>query len=846
VPTAEITRAETSKRARLVRIHSYDVALDLTRGEEVFGSVSAVRFDCAEPGEASYIDLVADAVHDITLNGVPLDPAAAYADGRITLPGLAARNELRVAADCAYARSGTGMHRSADSADGGIYIYGKLAQAYARTAYACFDQPDLKAEFTFRVTVPAQWTVLSNQPAAGAPEPAGDGSVVWRFLPTPRLPTFTTTVVAGDYHVVTASHTTPSGQQIPLELACRAGLAGHLDSEAVFEVTRQGLDFYTGVLGAYPYAKYGQVFVPELSCQASEDAGCVLVSERFVYRSRVTAVMDESRTGTLLHEMAHMWFGDLVTQQWWDDLWLSESFADFCEYEATSRLSRFPHAWSTFSVSEKTWGFAQDQLPSTHPVAADSATLSDAIANFDGISYAKGAAVLRQLAAYAGEENFFAGIRAYITQHAFANAQLSDLIAAVAASSGKDLTAWSKAWLETAGPNTLRCEFRTDASGALTEFAIVQDAPGQQPTLRPHRIAVGLYERSGGVLTRARRVKADVTGARTVVPELVGLVQPDLILLNDDDTGYVIVRFDPRSLRTVTASIGELNDSSARAVCWNTAIDMVRQAELSVSAFMAMLATGIRGEPSLSVHQALLAQAEQILTQMADPQRAAESNLLLAEVAGQMLDLAQAESDHQLAWAELLSSTATSTDQLDLIAGLLDGRSAVPGLSVNAELRWSLLRRLAATGRSDDAGIDAELARDPTDAGRRNAAACRAAIPDAQHKECAWELLTSGRLGPESLAMVARGFTQPEQAHLLVPYAGRYLTELEDIWVTQSSHLRVQLSELLFPYPAASPQLLTHIDDFLAATPRDPALTRVLTERRDTVQRVLRSRALPR
>jgi aminopeptidase N len=843
--SAEITRAETSQRARLVRVHSYEVALDLTRGAEVFGSVSVVRFDCAEPGAASYVDLVADAVHDITLNGVSLDPAAAWTGGRVTLPGLAACNELRVAADCAYAGSGTGMHRSADSADGGIYIYGKLAQAYARTAYACFDQPDLKAEFTFRVTAPEQWTVLSNQPAAGAPDPAGDGSVVWRFLPTPRLPTFTTTVVAGDYHVVTSSHTTPGGQQIPLELACRAGLADHLDPGALFEVTGLGLDFYTGVLGAYPFAKYGQVFVPELSCLASEDAGCVLVTEQFVYRSRVTAVMDEMRTGTLLHEMAHMWFGDLVTQQWWGDLWLSESFADFCEYEATSRLGRFPDAWSTFSVSEKAWGFAQDQLPSTHPVAANPATLSDAIANFDGISYAKGAAVLRQLAAYAGQENFFAGIRAYIAQHAYANAQLADLIAAVAASSGKDLAGWSKAWLETAGPNTLRGQFRTGGDGAFTEFAIVQDAPAQHSTLRQHRIAIGLYQRSGGALTRTHRVEADVAGARTVVPELAGLAQPDLILLNDDDTGYVIVRLDPRSLRTVTESIGELTDPAARAVCWNTVIDMVRQAELPVPVFMAMLAAGLPPEPSLSVLQALLTQAAQVLTQLADPQRAAAGKLSLADVAGRMLRSAQPASDRQLAWAQLLSWTATSADQLDLVAGLLDSSTAVPGLSVDAELRWSLLQRLAATGRADDASVDAELARDPTDAGRRNAAACRAAIPDARHKEAAWELLTSGRLGPESLAAVARGFTQPEQAHLLASYAGRYLTELEKIWATESGHLRVRLSELLFPYPAAAPALLSEIDDFLVAAPRDPALTRVLSERRDSVQRALRSRALP-
>ena len=556
--------------------------------------------------------------------------------------------------------------------------------------------------------------------------------------------------------------------------------------------------------------------------------------------------MDEMRTGTLLHEMAHMWFGDLVTQQWWDDLWLSESFADFCEYDATSRLSRFPHAWSKFSVGEKTWGFAQDQMPSAHPVATDAATLSEAIANFDGISYAKGAAVLRQLAAYLGQENFFAGIRAYIAEHAYANARLPDFIAAVAASSGRDLAAWSQAWLQTAGPNTLRCAFQTDASGAFTEFAIVQDAPARHPTLRPHRIAVGLYQRSGGRLARTRRVAVDVAGRSTGVPELAGAMQPDLILLNDDDTGYVIVRFDPRSLRTATESVGDLTDSPARAVCWNTAVDMVRQAELPVPAFVAMLARGMQREPAVSVLQALFRHAEQIMTQLADPQQAAAGKRQLAGVAGRMLRSAPPAGDHQLAWAQLLSWTATSADQLGLIDGLLNGSTGVSGLPVDAELRWSLRRRLAATGRADDASIDAELARDPTDSGRRNAAACRAAIPEAQHKEAAWQLLTSGRLGPESLSAVARGFIQPEQAHLLVPYAGRYLTELAKIWVTQGSHMRVRLSELLFPYPAASAELLAQIDEFLAATPRDPGLARVLAERRDTVQRAVRSRALPR
>jgi aminopeptidase N len=852
--STEITRAECRERARLLRVRSYDVTLDLTR-KESFGSVSVIRFDCAEPGAASHADLMAQAVHEIRLNGAWLEPAATWSGGRIALPALAAHNELRVVAYCRYTGSGTGMHRSAGGDDGGSYVYGKLAQAYARTAYACFDQPDLKAEFTFKVVAPAQWTVLSNAPAAGPPSPAGDDRAMWEFLPTTRLPTFTTTVVAGDYHLVTASHVTPGGQRIPLELACRAGMAAHLDADALFELAGQGLDFYTGWFGAaYPYRKYGQVFVPELSCGASEDAGCVLVSEQYLPRSRVTAAMTETRAGTLLHEMAHMWFGDLVTEQWWDDLWLSESFADFCEYHARSRLGRGADAWSTFSMTEKARGFADDQLPSAHPVASDAATLSEAIANFDMISYAKGASVLRQLAGYAGEQEFFAGLRGYLDRHAFGNARLADLIDAVAASSGRDLAAWSRAWLQTAGPSTLRAQFRTDASGAFTEFAVVQEGT----VMRPHRIAVGLYQRSGGTLARTGGTLArtggtlartgglavEVTGARTEVPELIGTRQPDLILLNDDDAGYVLVRFDPRSLRTVLESVGEVPGAEARAVCWNTVIDMTRQGELPVPAFAAVLARGMAAEPSVPVLQALHGHAEELITQLAGPGQAREARRRLADAAMELLAAAEPGSDHQLAWIQLLAWTATDGDQLDLIAALLAGRTALPGLLVDAELRWSLLQRLTATGRADDAAIDAQLAADPGDAGRRSAAASRAAMPDAAHKEAAWRLLTGGQAGPKTLAAVARGFMQPEQGDLLAGYAARYLAEIEDIWARSSGHLRVQLGTLLFPYPAAAPELPRLIEEFLAAAPRDPDLARMLRDRQDAVRRALKSRAL--
>jgi aminopeptidase N len=796
----EITRATSAERARLLRVDSYDVALDFTRGAEIFGSVSRIRFDCTEPGAASHVDLVARAVHEITLNGVPLD--APDTAGRIALPALAGRNELTVVADCSYTASGTGMHRCDE---GGTYIYGKLAQAYARTAYACFDQPDLKAEFTFTVKAPADWSVLSNQPLYSSERGDADSRTV-RFQRTPRLPSFTTTVVAGNYHVQRATHATPFGE-IPLELACRAGLAADLDARTLFELTGTGLDFYTSWLGApYPYAKYGQVFVPELSCLASEDAGCVLVSERLLFRSGSEA-MDQLRTNVVLHEMAHMWFGDLVTQEWWDDLWLSESFAEFCGSFAAERTGLSPQAWSLFSVAEKIPAFEQDQLPSAHPVASGAATVSEAIANFDGISYAKGASVLRQLAAYVGEENFTAGLRDYIARHAYGNATLADLIAAMAACSGKDLTAWSRAWLETAGPNRLRCE--------LGELTIVQEGA----VLRPHHVAIGCYEFVDAKLTRTRRLEVDVVGERTQVRGLADAGRPDLILLNDDDTGYAIVRFDPRSLDTVLSSVGELPDPAARAVCWNSVIDMVRQAELPVSAFAAMLAGGMRSEPADSVLHALHGQAEQLLTRLASAEATAAKRLL-AQAAVRAL---RSADGRPRTWFELLSWTATTADQLDLVS------SVRSDLALDSDLRWSLLQRLVVAGRADDMSIDAELARNPSDASRRHAAACRAAIPDARHKAAAWRLLTEGSPGPETVSAVARAMMQPEHADLLAPYAERYLAEIPQIFATRGGHMRVHLANVLFPYPAVAPDFVFRIQEFLA-TPRDPDLVRIVSD----------------
>ncbi|HEY1699977.1 MAG TPA: aminopeptidase N [Trebonia sp.] len=860
MPIAEITRAETARRAEQVTVRSYDVTLDFTRGEEVFGSTSVISFDATQLGTRTYVDLIAHNVHAVTFNGRALNPAVAYDGARLTLPdALEDHNELTVVAECSYTHSGTGVHRSVDPADGRVYVYGKFTPAHARAAYACFEQPDLKAPFALHVTAPAGWAVLSNtepviteRPVASAPgnsaagNSAAGNSATWHFAPTPPLPTFATTVVAGGYHVVTGEHVTPDGRTIPLRAACRDSRKDDLDAGWLFGLTGQGLDYYERLLGRpYPYPVYGHAFVPEFSAGATEKPGCVLMSENLLFHGTVTAAQDELRTMIVLHEMAHMWFGNLVTFRWWDDLWLSESCAEFCGHDACVRLGLHPGAWSTFSLTRKTWGFAADRMPTTHPVAADAATLSDAMANFDGISYAKGASVLRQLCGYVGEDAFFGGISDYLAAHAHLNAALPDLLDAIAARAGQDLSAWARDWLQTPGLNTLRAEFETGPDGTFTSFAVTQEAPAACPVLRPHRLRIGVWERSGETVGGGRSVHIEAAGARTDVPELLGAPRGDLIIVNDDDLGFAATRFDPRSLSFALAHAGEIDDPVARAVVWDALADMVTEAELPVPAFAAAVAAGLRLEPSVARAQALTLLAWQRIERFAGPADAAAGKQRLAAVAADLLISAEPGSDLQVAWAELLAWTASDRPELDLVAALLSGDARVPGLALEPELRWSLLRRLAATGRAGQAEIAAAAERDRTDAGHRHATACRAALPDPRAKKSAWALLTGGTLGPDTVRLVARAFGLPEHADLLAPYADAYLPALADVWDQRGGHLRALLGQLLFPLPVVTAGLLADMASFAAGRSDDRGLTRLLAELGDLGERSLRSRTLP-
>ncbi|MDV9198287.1 aminopeptidase N, partial [Streptomyces sp. Wh19] len=626
MPGTNLTREEAQERARLLTVDAYEIDLDLSGAQEggTYRSVTTVRFDSAEAGAETFIDLVAPAVHEVELNGKSLDVAAVFRDSRIALPHLVAgSNELKVVADCAYTNTGEGLHRFVDPVDQQAYLYTQFEVPDARRVFASFEQPDLKATFRFTVTAPEGWTVISNSPT---PEPKDN---VWSFEPTPRISSYITALIVGPYHSVHSSYE-KDGRSVPLGIYCRPSLAEFLDADAIFDVTRQGFDWFQEKFDYdYPFAKYDQLFVPEFNAGAMENAGAVTIRDQYVFRSKVTDAAYETRAETILHELAHMWFGDLVTMEWWNDLWLNESFATYTSIacQAYAEGSKWPHSWTTFANSMKTWAYRQDQLPSTHPIMADIRDLDDVLVNFDGITYAKGASVLKQLVAYVGMDEFFKGVQAYFKAHAFGNTRLSDLLGALEETSGRDLKTWSKAWLETAGINILRPEITTDENGHVTSFTVLQEAPALpagakgEPTLRPHRIAIGCYELDGsGKLVRTDRIELDVDGARTTVPFPAGTARPAVILLNDDDLSYAKVRLDEESLRVVTEHLGDFTESLPRALCWASAWDMTRDGELATRDYLALVLSGIGKESDIGVVQSLHRQVKLALDLYAAPE----------------------------------------------------------------------------------------------------------------------------------------------------------------------------------------------------------------------------------
>jgi aminopeptidase N len=836
-----LTQDEARARASVITVSSYQVELDLTGGDTTFSSVTVARFQAGSGGSETFINLTAPKVLEITLNGSSLSLDSFDGD-RITLTSLNQDNELRVVAECAYSNSGEGLHRFTDPADGGVYLYSDLETFDAHRVYACFDQPDLKATYELTVTAPSDWTVISNmapdseEPAGGS---AGDSAKRWHFPPTPVMSNYITAVAAGPYHVVRDHH-----DGIPLGIYCRQSLAQYLDADEIFEVTKQGFDFYHQAFGVrYPFGKYDQLFVPEFKEGAMENAGCVTFLEDYIFRSRVTDFAHEARAETILHEMAHQWFGDLVTMRWWDDLWLNESFATWAGTLAEAEGTRWTSAWTTFAQLYKAWAYRQDQLPSTHPIAADITDIEAVEVNFDGITYAKGASVLKQLVAYVGRDNFLAGVRQYFADNEWGNATLADLLLALEDASGRELTGWSREWLQTAGVNTLRPQYELDDQGRFTSFAVLQEAVPKYPVLRSHRIAIGLYDRDENGLVRRRQVETDISGERTEIPELAGERRPDLVLLNDDDLTYAKIRLDDHSLATLVESIGDFRDSLPAALAWSAAWDMCRDAEMAARDYVRLVMRGVDSVTDISVTQTLLRQASQAVRRFADPAWRDEGLAYMGDALHELLSAAAPGSDAQLAYTQALAGVASSAGHLDLLAGLLDGSTTLAGLTVDTELRWSLLHRLVSRGRAGVAEIDAELARDATDAGERRAASARAAVPDAASKRRTWDEIVAGRLPNAVFRATLSGFADPDQGELTAPFRGPFFDVLNDVWVNWSSDMAKRFVLIGYTICPTEPETIKVTDAYIKQNQPAAALRRLLVEGRDDVSRALRCRA---
>ncbi|MCM3504702.1 aminopeptidase N [Curtobacterium sp. ODYSSEY 48 V2] len=853
MPGENLTRTEAQERAAIVDVQTYDVELDLTRGAETFGSTTRVRFT-ATPGASTFIDAITKTVHSITLNGSALDVAAVNDGVRIQLDDLQEQNELVVVADAMYTNTGEGLHRFVDPVDDEVYLYSQFEVPDSRRMFAVFEQPDLKAEFSFTVTAPSRWQVVSNSPT---PEPHVDGEIAtWAFSPTATISSYITALVAGPYEVVRDELTSRDGRTIPLGVFARRSLAEYLDPEYVFETTKKGFAYYEEKFDVpYPFEKYDQLFVPEFNAGAMENAGCVTFTETYVFRSKVTDAIKERRVVTILHELAHMWFGDLVTMKWWNDLWLNESFAEWASTIATAEATEWTEAWTTFQAMEKSWAYRQDQLPSTHPIVATINDLEDVQVNFDGITYAKGGSVLKQLVAWVGIDAFFAGVSAYFTKHHHGNTELRDLLVELEATSGRDLSEWSQLWLETAGVNTLRPEIEVDESGVITSFAVLQEAPADHPTLRPHRLAIGVYgfttdesapfgadtASAGGKLERTHRVEIDVDGARTEVPELVGVHRGDLVLLNDDDLAYAKIRLDEQSRRTAIEHLAAIANPLARSIVWGAMWDATRDAESPASDYVRLVLGNIATETESTTIRTTLSQLLLTARSYVAPAKVDATVRTVGDTLWQLASSAEAGSDAQFQFVKFFAQIASTPEHVTTLQGLRDGSVTLQGLEIDTDLRWELLEGLVLAGAAGDAEVDAELAADKTASGEQAAARARATIPTAEGKLAAFSSLVDSSEAPNAIVrQTTVGFQHTNSPVVLEGLVSRYFDVLTSIWAERSYHIADTIVSGLYPAPLASVELRDAANAWLEAHPETPALRRIVSENLAGTERALR------
>jgi len=844
MPGENLTRVEAVERAELVEVQSYAVELDLLKGEEVFGATTTLKFTSSKVGASTFIDAITKTVHRVTLNGTDLDVAKVSDGSRIQLDNLEASNELVVVSDNPYMHTGEGLHRFVDPVDNEVYLYTQFEVPDSRRMFAVFEQPDLKATFQFTVSAPSNWKMVSNSPTP-APVDRGDGTAIWVFAPTQRISSYITALIAGPYTEWRDELTSSDGRKIPLGVFSRSSLAKYVDADYLFDKTKEGFVFFEEQFDyPYPFEKYDQLFVPDFNAGAMENAGAVTITENYVFRGAVNGFIKERRVITILHELAHMWFGDLVTMRWWNDLWLNESFAEYTSYLATAEATEYKEAWTTFASHEKSWGYREDQMPSTHPVVANIRDLEDVQVNFDAISYAKGGSVLRQLVAWVGQENFMKGLASYFKKHQFANAELVDLLTELELTSGRELREWSKLWLETSGVNTLRPEL-TETDGKITSFSVKQTYHPDYPTLRPHRLGIGYYNLENGKLVRTHRVDVDIDGASTEIPELVGTTRPDLILLNDGDYAYAKLRLDDNSWATTLDHLADVEDSLTRALLWGAAWDSTRDAEADPKDFINLVLKNIATESNATAMMTLLNQLVTTQSMYLKAENRSEYKIKIADALIKMARNAAAGSEAQLQFLKYFPRFASNDEHAGILRALLSGEEQLAGREIDTDLKWDLLTGLVLIGRADEAEIDAMLATDNTANGQKAAALAKGAIPTAEAKALVWHTAVETNEWSNTILQYSTlGFGRAK-AELLTPYVEKYFEDLLKMWNNKTFKMAEYAVVNLYPMSLATSELAEKTRSFLdkPEVVAIPALRRLLVENLDPIDRALKVQA---
>jgi aminopeptidase N len=843
VSGTNITQIEASQRSEVIKVSSYKIDLDLTTGAETFLVKTSVSFAGLKPGATTFIDCVGKRVISAKLNGVDFDPKF---DGEsVFLPALATENVLEIEHEGVYSNSGEGLHRFVDPADNEVYLYTQFETGDARRMYACFDQPDQKATFTISTITPKHWEVISNYGIEATKDLDGDRKHI-QFATSQVISTYVTAIVAGAYKSV---HDEYKGEKtIPLGIYARKSFFQHVDAENIFEVTKQGFAYFEKTFGlAYPFGKYDQIAVAEYNWGAMENVGCVTFHEDvLIFRSKVTERSYISRATTIHHEMAHMWFGDLVTMKWWQDLWLNESFAEWASYLSVSESTKYTNAWTEFNSVRKNWAYRVDQMTSTHPIAVEMEDLDAVRTNFDGISYAKGASVLQQLVAHVGRDNFISGLRKYFAKHAYKNTELSDLITELQAASGKDLTAWVNTWLRTAGVNTLRPVI-TLAGDNYASVSVKQEFPPMpigSKELRPHRLYVGLFDVKGDALVRRESIEVDIAGELTEIKELAGKKSADLLLINDHDQTYAKLRFDDRSVETMKKYLGNLDDSLARGLIWASLWDSTRDGELAASDYITIALNALKGESDISMITATFMQIDTAIWAYVAPKNREAVRLAVANAAEALLDGAKPGSDNQLQYARAFVNNAVTPAQFDRLKAMLDG--AVNGLTVDAELRWYIFICGVKRGIFGPSEITAEGDRDKTAHGTQYVAYAHAAIPTKEAKVAAFKSVTTDDLSNTIHSYKCRGFNESIHWDLLEGFVDQYFDAILKVWETKGYEIAETTATLTFPTWAISEATVTKAQHWLDVTGKDSsnALRRSVTEGRDAMTRALKARAV--